>query len=186
MLNAQDFARVPSALSATLDAGEKLLWWGIPKQGFVLRRSDATLIPFSLFFLVFAIFWEWKALQAVDPVFPFFGIPFILAGLYITVGRFVHDAMRRRRTVYGVTDKRVLIVDARGMKSIELSGLNEIHLQKTASHVGTIVFGPELRPVASGPGIGAWTGRPVIPTFEFVAEAEKVLNTVRAAKAAAP
>ncbi|MBP6818241.1 MAG: hypothetical protein KBC46_02945 [Ferrovibrio sp.] len=185
MLNAQHHARVPPALSAALDVGERLLWWGMPKQGFVLRRSDAKLIPFSLFFLGFAVFWEWQVLRASEPVFALFGIPLILAGLYITAGRFVHDAIRRRNIVYGVTDQRVLIVTPRNLKSIELSALTEIHLEKTASHVGSIVFGPELQPVAFGPGVGAWAGRPAAPAFEFIPEAEKVLNTVRAAKAAA-
>jgi len=195
MLNAQHHARVPPALSAALDAGERLLWWGVPKRGFVLRRTDGMLIPFSFLFLGIAVFWEWQVVHAAEPVFAIFGIPFILAGLYVVAGRFVHDAMRRRRIVYGITDKRVLIIAPRSLESIELSSLDQIHLEKTAGHVGSVVFGPKL-PLAnvfaqdsffrtSPRDIRLWTGEPILPTLEFVAEAEKVLNTVRAAKAAA-
>ena len=92
-------------LDSYLDPGEKLLWSGQPKQGMRLQAGDAFMIPFSLLWGGFAIFWEIAALgigfsphgraatTAKEPnfiayIFPLWGIPFVLMGLYMIFGRF--------------------------------------------------------------------------------------------------
>jgi hypothetical protein len=75
-------------LSDRLLAGERILWSGRPAQGLLFTGNDAMLIPFSLLWGGFAIFWEVSALnQPNTGYFGVFGIPFVLMGLYLIVGR---------------------------------------------------------------------------------------------------
>jgi hypothetical protein len=87
-------------LRPNVSSDEKLIWTGKPKTGIILRSSDAFLIPFSLLWGGFAIFWE-SSVVATGARFFFklWGIPFVLVGLYITVGRFFVDAKKRANTV---------------------------------------------------------------------------------------
>jgi hypothetical protein len=82
---------------------EQLLWSGQPGRGLALRSGDVMMIPFSLIWGGFAIFWEYIAIRSNDPFMWLWGIPFVLYGLHLIVGRFFVDAWRRERTTYGVT-----------------------------------------------------------------------------------
>jgi hypothetical protein len=78
------------------------------------------------------------------------GIPFILIGQYLLWGRFVYDGWLKRRTYYGVTSSRILVVqDGWNRKSI----FNYIDvlptIQKEGSATGTLWFGPKY-PVLAG------------------------------------
>ncbi len=62
------------------------------------------MIPFSLLWCGFAIFWEVSVLSTDGPlIFKLWGIPFVIVGLYMAVGRFFIDAKQRAKMYYGVT-----------------------------------------------------------------------------------
>ena len=143
-----------SAFSGCLDPGERVLWAGQPRQGIFFRSSDVFIIPFSLLWGGFAIFWETMVLtqtrhgkNAPAPVriiFPLWGIPFVLLGLYLIFGRFFVDSWRRRRTWYGVTDRRALIVrtgPGRSVTSFDLRTIGQVIYQEHADGTGTLMFG---------------------------------------------
>jgi hypothetical protein len=70
-----------------------------------------------------------KSLPAL--VFPLFGVPFIIMGLYFVVGRFFADAWMRERTFYGIANERIIIVSglfSRRTKSLNLRTLSDISL----------------------------------------------------------
>lgn len=92
-------------LQQYLDTNEKLLWTGRPKTGIVFRTADIFLIPFSLLWCGFAIFWVTMASQA-SIFFAMFGIPFVVIGLMLVFGRFIIDAKLRAHTYYGLTNNR--------------------------------------------------------------------------------
>jgi len=138
----------PADILQSLSRDERLLWSGVPKQGLMFRAGDAFLIPFSLLWCGFVIFWEWTAVTANAPVFmKLWGIPFVLAGLYITVGRFIYDMLLRARTDYAVTSERIIIssrLGSRRIKSIDLGTLPEITLTMTTATEGTLTFGSNV------------------------------------------
>jgi hypothetical protein len=100
--------------SGELQPGERLLWSGKPDSRRWLYPQDAILIPFSVMWGGFWIFWEATALSSSTArdsvIFPLWGIPFVLIGLYLMVGRFFTRRWTRRRTLYAVTDRRVTAI----------------------------------------------------------------------------
>ncbi len=135
-------------LMRVLGEGEELLWTGRPKKGLVLRRSDAIMIPFSLVWCGFAIFWVMISMTMGAPMlFTMFGIPFVLIGLYLVVGRFFADARKRAITIYALTRERVIIRDGllnTTLKSISIKSLTDITLEQRPDGSGTILLRDDI------------------------------------------
>src|SRR4051794_17846509 len=125
---------------------ERLLWTGCPRKGILVRPGDAVLIPFSLLWGGFAISWETMAVTGNAPwFFKLWGIPFVVVGLYLIIGRFFVDAKRRESTAYAITDSRVIIISTwttKTVKSISLRSMADISLSESDDGRGTITFGP--------------------------------------------
>ena len=69
-----------------------------------VRPGDAGLIPFSLLWCGFAIFWESLAMKTGELLPELWGVPFVLVGLYFVFGRFVVDAYVRAHTSWSNSD----------------------------------------------------------------------------------
>lgn len=170
-----------------LERGERLLWAGTPRQGIVFRASDLFQVPFSLLWAGFASFWNWSVWVSDAPIlFRLFGLPFLVVGAYVSVGRFWVDARRRARTTYGVTDRRVIIasgVVASALKSLDLQTLSDITLTERADGSGTITFGAGN--MLTGMYAGTpWPGMTQPPAFELIPDARRVYAIVRDAQTA--
>jgi hypothetical protein len=183
------FDSAENILSQHLDRGERLLWSGQPRSGIRLRAQDAFLIPFSILWCGFSIFWESSVVQGGAPIFfMLWGVPFVLAGLYIVFGRFIVDARSRARTYYGVTSERILIVSglfAKQIKSLQLRTLTDVSLTERGDGSGTITFGPMHYMNAFFPS-GSWpgAGRFAPPSFDLIESAKVVYDTIRSAQIA--
>ena len=83
-----------TAFQGRLLKGEKIIWWGQPAQGLLFTSRDWLLVPFSFMFAGFSVFWEASVLAGTNsPTFmKLWGVPFLLIGLYLVVGRFLVDA----------------------------------------------------------------------------------------------
>lgn len=178
-----------------LGPSERLRWWGQPPQGLILRAADAFLIPFSIAWGGFAIFWEAMVIAGGAPFFfALWGIPFVLVGLYLMVGRFWMDARQRASTVYAVTSERVVIASglrSRRVQSLSIDSLSDITLTERTGGAGLIAFGPRPSPrgwyAGDGwPGAG-WPGfgMPSAPSFDLPGEAREVYEMIREARRAA-
>ena len=170
---------------ARLLDGEKILWSGRPTQGLLFTARDWFLIPFSVFWCGFAIFWETMVLRSkASSLFALWGMPFILAGVYFTVGRFAVDLWLRRRTRYGLTNRRILIVRSGAFSkvtSVSLDRLPDMYLNERPDGRGTIRFGHPA-PYWGGAGWVAWMPSSD-PTPQFIAidDAERVFDRVQRA-----
>ena len=167
-----------------LSTGESLLWSGRPRQGILFRKSDISLIPFSLLWIGFAIFWEYSAYESSAPLFfLLFGGFFIIYGLYFVFGRFIVDALKRKGTYYGVSNDRIIIlseIPTRKLQSLDLKTLNDITLTSKHDGSGDIIFGAQ-QPMTSRMGGISWPGMSHFQTsmFEFIENASIVHKMIR-------
>jgi hypothetical protein len=126
-------------------SGERVLWQGQPVAGIMFTVADVFLVPFSLLWGGFAFFWEWSVTRTDGaPIFfSLWGVPFVLAGLYLIVGRFFIDAWIRGRTYYAVTNRRILILRTGPFSkftALAIDRLPELSLDEKATGIGTIRF----------------------------------------------
>ena len=141
--NVEDQAR----LQPYLQAGEAALWTARPDPNRLFSGKDLFLIPFSLLWGGFAIFWESSVLflgsgpNKAPIFFVLWGVPFVLAGQYLIWGRFLVKRWSRHRTLYAVTNQRVLILHGRSLHSIFLSALPSIVQSSRADGSGSLEFG---------------------------------------------
>lgn len=177
-----------TVITALLSKDEKLLWSGQPRQGVVVRASDALMIPFSLLWGGFAFYWEYSVINSDAPAFfVLWGIPFVAIGIYMIVGRFFIEAKQRANIHYAVTSERVLIVSglmSRKVKSLNLRTLSDLSLAEGKGSEGTISFGggSPFSTLFSGfsgwPGMGQHLG----PSFDTISNAKTVFETIRDAQ----
>lgn len=175
-----------SSLNGHLRPGETLLWTGRPNVRAFVMRGWWYVVPFSLLWLAFVAYWESLAINANGPIlFRLWGVPFILVGLYMLVGRLVLAARDAGNTQYAVTNRRILI--QRGafrtnLTTLDLDRLPGLHFSQHADGRGTITFsanGPLIRPY----GVRSRGDGPAPPAFDEIDRAAEVYAIVENARA---
>ena len=147
-------ATTEDELRSHLDSGEKLLWAGRPAQGIVLTTPrDWAVSAFGVVWLGFAVYniWPTKAPDPLKSPVPFAsfvatGLLSIGIGIYALIGRFFVDRLYRSRLIYGITDRRAVIISGlrrRSVQSIYLSSLGALTLEERRDGSGTIYFGDQ-------------------------------------------
>jgi hypothetical protein len=173
--------------SSELLPGEIIEWTGQPNRSIIFHREDWFVIPFSLMWGGFAIFWLlgasglWDIWQS-KPTHPFqifgviWGTPFVVVGQYMIWGRFFHQRWKRARTYYALTNRRALIVEhgfkGRKSSSVFFENLSVTDKRVRGDGIGSISFG--------GPLSGEWRSKnkpPRPPTFDDIDNADSVYQT---------
>jgi len=166
-------------------SANQIRWSGMPAGGLKLRRSDALAIPFSLMWGGFALFWEVTSFNSGAPLFfRLWGIPFVLIGLYMIIGRFFWDAYIRANTWYGLTDDSALFLRrglGGGIASVSLPSVNNLSLQLQPDGSGTIYFGdvPSFQQEMGRPGRSYGSA---VPAFRYIPHASAVYEKCQAAQ----
>jgi len=171
-----------SPFQARLLPGERILWSGTPAAGLLLTGRDAFLVPFSLAWCGFAVFWTYEATRRGAPLlFYFIGGAFVCIGVFFAVGRFLADSWLRKRTSYAVTDRRILIFREppfSSFTSLDLDGLPQMQLVGAAGGRGSLRFGPSLS-VFANRNLSGWTpALDPVPQFLAIEEAPKVFDLI--------
>jgi hypothetical protein len=178
-------------LSQHIDPGERLLWSGQPRRGIQFRAQDVFLIPFSILWCGFAIFWEASVIGSGAPFFfMLWGVPFVCVGLFFVFGRFILDSRSRARIFYGVTSERIIIVNgllSPQIKSLQIRTLTDVSLTQRSDSSGTITFGAvhymnSMFPTGAWPGAGRYAP----PSFDLIEDAKKVYDIIRNAQRITP
>jgi hypothetical protein len=167
--------------------GEKIVWWGQPAQGLLLTSRDWLLVPISLLWGGFVIFWETSVLSVNAPIFmKLWGVPFVLIGLYLVGGRFLLDAWIRHGIYYAVTNQRVLILRSRPSSKFSAMSFDQlpvVNLSEGAGGRGTIRFGQEA-PYFAGRSFSSWTpSLDSTPQFIAIEDALGVFDHIQRAVA---
>jgi hypothetical protein len=169
--------------------GERIQWTGAPPAGLLLTGRDAFMIPFSLMWGGFAIFWEWGVVTGMGKGHPapdFFmlwGVPFVLIGLYMIAGRFFVDAWIRGATTYALTSQRVLIMRTAPtfkFTALSLDRLPELSLSERQDGRGTIRFQPGASMWGgNNNGWSSWTPGLDAGQFLMIADARGVFDRIQ-------
>lgn len=185
----------PSLFQPYLMPHERILWTGRPKQGPVLRPSDALLVPFSLFIASFALVWNSIVWAAGGPLlFKLVGLLVLLYALYAVAGRFLVDAIVRGRTAYALTDRRIVTLSGlhgQTVSSLDLRQLPRLTLNQRRDGSGTITFDEDIegffgRYWGVTLNLSMWTPSLVSPSQLFrIRDARKVHDLIIARAEAA-
>lgn len=181
-----------TAIQPELTSGESVLWAAQPNRRAILHKEDALLVPFSLLWGGFAIFWELGVMgywgtgsRSGNPwVFGMlWGIPFVLIGQYMIWGRFFYSAWKKKRTHYAVTNRRVIVVQNgwhRQMASAYLDSLPTLIKDGRSNGLGTLRFAQAESMWSGRRGWGAWDGMAVgnVPTFTDIDDVGYVYQLV--------
>ena len=123
-----------------IQPGEYVTWKGRPEKGNYLTPQAIVMIPFSLIWCGFAIFWEYNAIQSGVPAMMLFGLPFVAIGLYLVFGRFLHSAYLRGKTFYVITNKKLIIKKGNQITVYSPKDLPPMTLHMHRNGNGTITY----------------------------------------------
>lgn len=120
---------------------EYILWEGAPQKGLVLTSRDLALIPFSLIWLAFSLFWEVSAIRTTGSLFMvLWGLPFVGVGIYLLFGRFWQTIFLHKKTYYIITNKKLIIRTGSKVKIYRSADLPPMNIQHHRDGTGTILF----------------------------------------------
>lgn len=171
---------IKTELREHTEFNETVLWAAQPKQGILFSPLDIFLIPFSLVWCGFSIFWVIMAAKA-SVLFALFGVPFVLIGLLMVFGRFILSAKLRKNTYYGITKTRIIIyggIRNKQLKSLDIQTLDSIEFIEKADGTGYIVFGKKNPNAVWGSGLDWIPGAKTSPMFEGIPDVKKVYNLI--------
>lgn len=120
---------------------EYVLWEGRPEKGNAFSGRDMALLPFSLIWLAFSLFWEFTVISSGAPImFGLFGAPFVLIGIYMLFGKSLSGPRLRKKTFYVITNKRIIIKRGDRIEIYEKEDIPPMNIKMHKNGNATIYF----------------------------------------------
>ena len=194
---------IQELLGNDLLSDEEITWAGQPDPKIYFTKADAFLVPFSLLWGGFALFWEGAVIAALLSgegrsgnggslyMFVVFGSFFGVMGLYFMFGRFIYKRLRKKNTSYVITNKRVISLSTflgRNLKTAYLDQISSMEKSANASGVGSITFGnPGQLTQYENTGMDFFAGSfgDSRPNFHDIHEVDKVFDLINSARSTA-
>lgn len=165
-----------------LEGDEILIWAGQPQKGIVFEISDVFKTMFIIVFFAFTYF-AIKLLAGISLIIAIpIGIVFITGGILLGIGRFIIDAELRKKTFYGLTNKRIIInssITHKKIQAVYFSSKPKIEFLPNHNGVSTIDIGITEPTGARGIGL-KWIPNVKGYTYLYrIAEGEQVHQKIR-------
>ncbi len=128
-----------------LSDDEYILWQGRPRSRRPFMVGDLAMILFSLIWSSFVIKFEISAIRSGNIPFMLFGIPFVTIGLYLLAGRFIHERIIYRNTVYIITNRKICRIYKGSAEMLYLNDLPPMQTRIFKDGGGTISFNTGYR-----------------------------------------
>lgn len=143
---------------------EQLLWYGAPDASVWFTAEDVFLIPFSILWCGFAIFWESSVIGGDAPFFfRLWGIPFVALGLYFVAGRFFYKSYRKRHTVYAITTRRAMVLGPRSFADLPLRDQPVVIKRSRDARHASVTFADAYLPGRATRRRRRWGGNGYVP-----------------------
>lgn len=132
-----------------LDVNEDVVWCDKPAKKFVFTSADIFTTLFGAVWLSFSVFWVFSAYMSTEStdgtfnIFPLFGIPFVVVGLYLLLFRHIVSFAKRKNMVYALTNKRALIVHTGKRQYVQeyrYENISNIQMKCDDNDIGSIFF----------------------------------------------
>jgi hypothetical protein len=175
-----------------LRPGERLIWAAQPRPG-AYRRQSLGLVLFGIPWTAFAIFWMvtagWGASKLERGPFSYFallGLPFVFIGFGMLSSP-LWLTRKAKRTVYAVTDQRVIVFEGGVFGGIKVQTfmpdrLTSMTRNQRSDGSGDLIF-EEFR---ERRGSGTHTVRRGFVGIKDVREVEELINATLVAKRTRP
>ncbi|MBW2476351.1 MAG: PH domain-containing protein [Deltaproteobacteria bacterium] len=130
---------------AELEPEEKICWEGRPTPRCYVFRNWRHSV-FGVLLLLLAVWWQTVGIQ-ISAVYDFpwlswLPIPFVLLGLYLSLGHLFLARLEWNHVFYAITDQRILVKEGllqRRTSSLELNEVTYFCLHPHSQELGSIV-----------------------------------------------
>ena len=127
--------------AATLQEGEEISWEGRPApRCYTFRHWKHSI--FGSVFLLISVIWQYLCFEMSESYeiwwLVWLPLPFLLIGVYFSIGHLIQARLEWNDVYYAVTDRRLLVQRGQ-IRSMDLAEITYFKMQKKGEELGTFM-----------------------------------------------